>query len=142
MAIDATPQYNDYGKTHMPSTSTLPAAVPNRNDVIVNAIGIIDQAILTLFQLRNLNQMPTAPRSMVLQLIQLHHQFKRNDRLMAQLGLLGSAGSCLMKLGKEWKSITRTPQTSRRDPYRYYKIASLAAASLLIPWLLVRNNRR
>lgn len=140
MAINATPQYTDYGSTRMPSTSAAPAALPNRADVIVNAVGIIDQAIHTLFQLRNLNQMPAAPRSMVLQLIQLHHQFKHNDKLMAQLSLLATAGSCVMKLGKDWKSVTRGAHPAQPDPYRYYKIASLAAASLLIPWFLLRRR--
>lgn len=121
-----------------------PAALPQRADVIINAVGIVDQAIQTLFQLRNLERLPTAPRSLVLDIIQLNKQFNRNERFLSQVNLLAAAGSTIMRLGREWSNVTKNhegPVPTARDPYRYYKVASLAAASILIPWLLVRRRR-
>lgn len=111
---------------------------PSKTDSILRAIGLIDQAVLTLLQLRNLRSTPQLPQSLTFNIIRTYDQFDRNANVMSQLKTFAAAGSCVAGLARSWKS-TFSDKTDQ-SPYRYYMLASLAAASIMVPWLLLRKR--
>ena len=139
MATNA--DYTSRLSDQFPSTSDLPRPI-SRGDRTLNAMAVFDQAIQSLFELRDLTRAPRPPRSLLLDFIQLSDRFARNDRFVSQVGLLISAGQSVLQLGSEWKRTMQRPErsTSSDQWAQYYKVASLAAASLAVAWLLVRKR--
>lgn len=128
-------------------TSIFQAPTPQRQlrraDLWLAAIGIADQALRGLMQLRQLHELESQPRSLLFDSIQLYNRFDRNKRFIAQLPLLVQAASCAQRLGSEWRDVLRRPApiTGPRKAVRYYTIGSLALASIVIPWLWLRTGR-
>ena len=119
-----------------------------QTDIVIGAFGIIDQAVLGLLNLRRPSGSTEPPRSLLLDIFQLHHglaQRANPDRagLLSKLTLLGTASRTGTRLLKEWQHVLRSDLNHKaaRSPARVYRIASVAAASLVIPWLLLRRRR-
>lgn len=124
-----------------PSTSDLPRQT-SIGDRRLHAIAVVDQAVQTLFELRDLTRAPRAPRSLLLDFINLDERFTRNERFVSQIGLLVSAGQSVLRLGNEWKHSMKEPKTSKPSEQwaRYYQVGSLAVASIAVAWLLIRKR--
>lgn len=129
-----------------PRVSTLPTGPTAWTfETVVASLGILDQAARGLLSVRQLQSMHELPRSTLLDAFRVYNQFKRGDaRFLSQARLLTSAGSCMAHLAKEWKTILSEADsirnTRREKAVRYYTLASLTAASLIIPWLLLRKR--
>lgn len=129
-----------------PSTSDF-SRQTSRGDRGLHALAVFDQAIQSLFELRDLTQVPRPPRSMLLDFIHLNQRFTRNERFVSQAGLLVAAGQSVLRLGQEWKHALKQPKLTPREVRstsdqwaRYYQVGSLAVASLAVAWLLVRKR--
>ncbi|MBI3554784.1 MAG: hypothetical protein HY074_00810 [Deltaproteobacteria bacterium] len=120
-----------------------PAAQPRSVDLVLTGAGIIDQAVRGLIELRELSLTQDGPpRSPLLEIVSVYHRFARSPNLLGQVSLLGSAGGTGIRLVREWgKVLDRDAALLKaRRPARIYMIASLAVASLIVPWLLLRKR--
>lgn len=139
-SITTTPDYSRQDSMTYYPVTTNPS---ERMDMIIGGFGIVDQAIQGLLHLRELPRMPYPPRSVALEAFQIYHQFGKNPKLSGQLRLIAAAGGCVSRLARDWKSTVANdgmsaPKLSNAE--RTYMLASLAAASVLIPYLMLRKR--
>lgn len=111
-------------------------------ETIMYGIGVLDQAVLGLLELPRFRYQRELPRSYFLEASQLHLGLGhgQHDPLMSRLRSLAMGGAFALRLVKSWKgTMAHRPALTAQDRY---KVISLAAASILIPWLLLRGNKR
>ena len=120
----------------------------NTQNSVLGAVGIVDQAVLGLLNLQKRSASGEPPRSLLLDIFYIHNGLTRipatgRPSLLSRLALLGTASGTGARLLKEWQHILRSGESSAeaRSPARVYRIASVAAASLVTAWLLMRRRR-
>jgi hypothetical protein len=133
----------DAGRTaplrHSPLRDSMMNTVRWDLETIIYGLGVIDQAVLGLLELPRFRLQRDIPRSYFLEASQLHHGFSQNQELMGRLRMLAMGGALALRITKGWKqTMSHRPALTGQDRY---KVISLAAASLLIPWLLLRSDK-
>jgi hypothetical protein len=109
---------------------------PRPRDVLLSAAGALDQAVLSILHFRRgaLDEEP--PRSSFYDIVRAYHMLRTKTTLNSQARFVIAAGTIAFTMFNDWRKVRQGNES--RFP-RYYRMASLAAASALVPWMILRK---
>lgn len=115
-----------------------------RPDFALLALGALDHAALTILHYRDNPLDSKRPPSQLLDLFLAFHAFRTKSRLIPQTRFLYTLGSAAVSLIGAWRELPMHRDAAARygrgPGAYYYRLASLALATALLPYLLLRKS--